>query len=150
MTAEQAWDSCATLAVGPAVDHFKAKRAETYAKAMKIDFTASNLEEQIRGALAALRNVGGGVKPGKPGKGKAAMRKRMMKEEDPVEDGEVLTRPPTLGGMVLARASELPQPERDQRAQQGHQQVAHDRKKDPSMGTVQPATQALSSRRTVP
>jgi len=114
MTAEQAWDSCATLAVGPAVDHFKAKRAETYAKAMKIDFTASNLEEQIRGALAAIRNVGGSVKPGKPGKGKAAMRKRMMKEEDPAEDGEVLTRPPMLGGLVLARASELPQPERDQ------------------------------------
>lgn len=116
MTAEQAWDSCATLAVGTAVDHFKAKRAEQYAKAMKIDFTASNLEEQIRGALAAMRDSGGGAaKPGKPGKGKAAMRKRMMaKEEEPAEDGEVLTRPPMLGGMVLARASELPQPEKDQ------------------------------------
>lgn len=115
MTAEQAWDSCATLAVGEKVDHFKARRAEQYAKAMKIDFTASNLEEQIKGALAAMRQAGaanGGGKPGK-GKGKAAMRKRMMQEE-PAEDGEVLTRPPTLGGMVLARASELPQPEKDQ------------------------------------
>jgi hypothetical protein len=115
MTAEQAWDSCATLAVGPAVDHFKSKRAEQYAKAMKIDFAASNLEEQIKGALMAMREAGAGKAAGKPGKGKAAMRKRMMaKEEEPAEDGEVLTRPPTLGGMVLARASELPQPEKDQ------------------------------------
>ena len=116
MTAEQAWDSCATLAVGSAVDHFKSKRAEQYAQAMKIDFKASNLEEQIKNALTAMRdaNVAGGGKPGKGGKGKAAMRKRMMKEEEPAEEGDVLTKPPTLGGMVLARASELPQPERDQ------------------------------------
>lgn len=118
MTAEQAWDSCATLAVGTAVDHFKAKRAEPFAKAMKIDFAASNLEEQIKGALMAMRGMGAGAdKPGKSGKGKgkAAMRKRMMaQEEQGPEDGEVLTRPPTLGGMVLARASELPQPEKDQ------------------------------------
>jgi len=117
MTAEQAWDSCATLAVGPAVDHFKSKRAAEYAKAMKIDFTASNLEEQIKNALTAMRGAaaaGIGGKGGK-GKGKAAMRKRMMAEESPgSEDGEILTRPPTLGGMVLARASELPQPEKDQ------------------------------------
>ena len=117
MTAEQAWDSCATLAVGPAVDQFKAKRAAEYAKAMKIDFAASNLEEQIKNALTAMRGAaaaGIGGKGGK-GKGKAAMRKRMMAEEaQGSEDGEVLTRPPTLGGMVLARASELPQPEKDQ------------------------------------
>ncbi|MBL9147026.1 MAG: DUF1553 domain-containing protein [Verrucomicrobiaceae bacterium] len=117
MTAEQAWDSCATLAVGPAVDHFKSKRAAEYAKAMKIDFTASNLEEQIKNALTAMRGAaaaGIGGKGGK-GKGKAAMRKRMMaQEEQGSEDGEILTRPPTLGGMVLARASELPQPEKDQ------------------------------------
>lgn len=122
MTAEQAWDSCATLAVGTAVDHYKVKRAEEYAKAMKIDFTASNLEEQIRGAMMAMRQAGGpngagAGKPGGKGKAKGMMRKRMMEQQQEMTDlgeGEMLTRPPMLGGMVLARASELPQPEKDQ------------------------------------
>lgn len=120
MTAEQAWDSCATLAVGPAVDHYKLKRAEQYAQAMKIDFAASNLEDQIKNALAAMRQAtiaSGGGKPGGKGKGKAMMRKRMMQQEEEMADlgeGEMLTRPPMLGGLVLARASELPQPEKDQ------------------------------------
>ena len=112
MTAEQAWDSCAALAVGPAVDHFKSERAEKYAKAMKIDFTASNLEEQLRNAFAAMRDAGG---PGKGGKGKGKGKGPKAKaEENTADEGDVLTRPPMLGGMVLARASELPQPERDQ------------------------------------
>jgi hypothetical protein len=40
MTAEQAWDSCVTLAIGDKVDGFKLKRAETYAKAMNLDLGA--------------------------------------------------------------------------------------------------------------
>ncbi|MDB6119160.1 MAG: hypothetical protein JWO08_2941, partial [Verrucomicrobiaceae bacterium] len=114
MTAEQAWDSCAALAVGTAVDHFKSERAASYVQAMKIDFTASNLEEQLRGAIQAMRQVGGpGGKGGKGGKGKGKGMKARMADNVP-DDDEVLTRPPMLGGMVLARASELPQPERDQ------------------------------------
>ncbi len=113
MTAEQAWDSCAVLAVGTAIDRFKSERAAKYASAMTIDFKASNIEDQLKNALMAMRtaNAEGG---GKKGKGKGAMKKKAKEEEEPSEDGEVLTRPPTLGGMVLARASELPQPERDQ------------------------------------
>ncbi len=117
MTAEQAWDSCATLAVGPAVDHFKSERAEKYAKAVNINFAAGNIEEQLRVAFQAMREAGGpGGKGGKggKGKGKGGMRREMMKENDNIEEGDVLTHPPMLGGMVLARASELPQPERDQ------------------------------------
>ncbi|MDB6072978.1 MAG: hypothetical protein JWO89_618, partial [Verrucomicrobiaceae bacterium] len=114
MTAEQAWDSCAALAVGTAVDHFKSERAASYVQAMKIDFTASNLEEQLRDAIQAMRQVGGpGGKGGKGGKGKGKGMKARMADNVP-DDDEVLTRPPMLGGMVLARASELPQPERDQ------------------------------------
>ena len=112
MTAEQAWDSCSALAVGPALDHFKSERAEKFVKAMKIDFKASNIEEQFRNAFAAMREAGG---PGGKGKGKGKGKGPKMKaEENETEDGEVLTKPPMLGGMVLARASELPQPERDQ------------------------------------
>ena len=113
MTAEQAWDSCAALAVGTAVDRFKSERAEKYVKAVKIDFSASNLEDQLRNAFQAMREAGSaaGGKGGKGGKGKG-----MKKGPDnvPEDSDEVLTKPPMLGGMVLARASELPQPERDQ------------------------------------
>ena len=56
---------------------------------------------------------GGAGKPGK-GKGKAAMRKKGTDNVPSEDDEGVLTKPPMLGGMVLARASELPQPERDQ------------------------------------
>ena len=113
MTAEQAWDSCSALAVGQAVDHFKSERADKYVQAMKIDFSASNLEEQLRTAFQAMREAGGpgGGKPGKGGKGKGMKKKA---EDNVPDNDEVLTRPPMLGGMVLARASELPQPERDQ------------------------------------
>ena len=115
MTAEQAWDSCATLAVGPAVDRFKSERADKYAKAMRIDFGASNVEEQLRNAFKAMREAGG-PGGGKVGKGKGGKKREMMNKgaDNVPEDGEVLTSPPKLGGMVLARASELPQPERDQ------------------------------------
>ncbi len=111
MTAEQAWDSCATLAVGTAVDHFKSERAEKYVKAMHINLKAKDLEEELRNAFKAMREAGGGG--GKGGKGKGP-RARKMEDNVPDEGEEVLTTPPTLGGMVLARASELPQPERDQ------------------------------------
>jgi len=74
MTAEQAWDSCATLAVGPAVDRFKSERADKYAKAMRIDFGASNVEEQLRNAFQAMREAGG--PGGKAGKGHGAIARR--------------------------------------------------------------------------
>ena len=52
-----------------------------------------------------------GGKPGKPGKpGKA----RMMKDTDDEDDNVDHDKPEVLGGQILARASDLPQPERDQ------------------------------------
>lgn len=118
MTAEQAWDSCVALAVGDKLDAFKNKRAETYAKAMVIDISKpESLEEQLRGAFAALRQANGGAgKPNKPNNPKAKKRARMlqMQQENNTDEEGVVTRPPMLGGLVLARASELPQPEKDQ------------------------------------
>ncbi|MBL9116530.1 MAG: DUF1549 domain-containing protein [Verrucomicrobiaceae bacterium] len=114
VTAEQAWDSCVTLAVGDKVDGFTNHRGEKYASAMNIDISnPETIADQVRGALMAVRQAGTAAGNGKKvkGKKKAAMMRRMEESDD--EEG-VATRPPTLGGLVLARASELPQPERDQ------------------------------------
>jgi hypothetical protein len=115
VTAEQAWDSCVTLAVGDKVDAFTNKRGEKYAAAMNIDTSKPDtIADQVRGALMAMREAVAGQAKGKgkkAGKKKAMNRQSAMIMED--EEG-VLTRPPMLGGLVLARASELPQPERDQ------------------------------------
>lgn len=118
MSAEQAWDSCATLVVGPEVDRFKSKRGEAYAKAMKLDFADASPEQitsQIERAATAMRQYAGNG-PGKPG-ANAMRRKRMMQRQMASEGGdndEVAVTPPVRDGLVLARASELQQPERDQ------------------------------------
>jgi Protein of unknown function (DUF1549)/Protein of unknown function (DUF1553) len=123
MTAEQAWDSCSTLVVGAQVDQFQNLRADKYAEAMSIDLSASDIEGQIKKAIAGMReaNTIAGIPSGGKNKGKAkktaAMQKRMarqMAEQPEEEEDGINTRPPMLGGMVLARASELRQPERDQ------------------------------------
>ncbi len=115
MTAEQAWDSCVALAVGDKLDAFKNHRGEAYAKAMNIDTSEpGKIEEQVRGALAAMRMASGGNGK-KPANAKAKKRNaRMMQGVAGSDEDGVTTRPPMLGGLVLARASELPQPERDQ------------------------------------
>ena len=63
MTAEQAWDSCATLVVGADVDKYKANRGATYAKAMTVDFSGGAspeaLKQQIENAIASMRQYGG-------------------------------------------------------------------------------------------
>ena len=111
MTAEQAWDSCATLVVGTDVDKYKANRGATYAKAMNIDFGSGSspdvLKTQIESAIASMRQFGGGKAAGNPKNN--AKKKRMANEEE-----DLTTRPPVRNGLVLARASELPQPEKDQ------------------------------------
>jgi hypothetical protein len=112
MTAEQAWDSCVTLAIGDKVDNYKLKRAKAYADVfdLKGKITDSQIREkleQMKGGMAKF----GGNKPGKGGKG--PMKK--MKDTEDDDDGEVNhTKPEVLGGQVLARASELPQPVEDQ------------------------------------
>jgi len=115
MSAEQAWDSCATLVVGEDVDQFKGNRGEKYAAAMKIDFgrdsTPEEIRSQIENAVGNLRQYAG--KGGTPkAKGKKN-RKRKMAPADSEEEDFTLA-PPVRDGLVLARASELPQPEKDQ------------------------------------
>lgn len=115
MTAEQAWDSCVTLAIGDKLDGFKLKRGEAYAKVMDLHLsTASPAEvaERVqvalseRGAMRGLLAKGGNAKPGK-------RPARMRQAEDTEDNGEAdFSKPAVMGGLVLARASELPQPER--------------------------------------
>jgi len=82
---------------------------------MKIDFGAdsspSEIQAQIEGAISGMRQYAG--KGGNPKNN--AKKRRMMKQaagESAAEDPT--TAPPVRDGLVLARASELPQPEKDQ------------------------------------
>jgi hypothetical protein len=123
MTAEQAWDSCVTLAIGEKVDGFKLKRAEAYATVMNLSSASQITPEVIKerlGEMQDMRRTAGGIfggpakptKPGKPGAEgrRARMQQQMAGGED--EEGE-FTRPEVLQGLALARASELRQPERE-------------------------------------
>ena len=113
MTAEQAWDSCVTLAIGDKVDEFKLKRGDAYAELMDLKLAISNPEEvkgRIEEALSSrgkMRGIFANSAKAKPGK-----RPRRMQAE--MEDnGEAdFSHPAVMSGLVLARASELPQPER--------------------------------------
>lgn len=115
MSAEQAWDSCATLVVGADVDKFKAHRGDTYAKAMNIDFgkdaSPETIKTQIETAMANMRQYGG-ANGGNPKNNAKKKRMRMQAAGNAEEDLTVA--PPVRDGLVLARASELPQPEKDQ------------------------------------
>jgi hypothetical protein len=115
MSAEQAWDSCATLVVGPRVDAYKAHRGEQYAKAMKIDLDGDTaaIKAQIENAAGAARPFGSKAAAAP----KAGPRKkRLMARAAASADADEVdpTAPPVRDGLVLARASELPQPERDE------------------------------------
>jgi len=120
MSAEQAWDSCATLVVGEDVDQFKSHRGDKYAEVMNIDFAGGSTPEIIRAeieeAVAGLREYGGKgqAKTKVKGNKKRAMRKAAMEEDAEEEEEDFTVTPPMRNGLVLARASELPQPERDQ------------------------------------
>jgi hypothetical protein len=119
MTAEQAWDSCVTLAIGDKVDGYKLQRADKYAEVMLLKSSDMNAEafraklEDMRAARGLLAQGGG--KPAKNPKKAAMMRKRQAAMASQAEEEDVdHTKPQVLDGLVLARASELPQPERDQ------------------------------------
>lgn len=115
MSAEQAWDSCATLVAGADVDKYKAHRGETYAKVMNIDFgkdsSPETVKSQIETALVNMRQFGG---PNGGGTPKNAARKKRMRRPVAAGGEDAAVSPPVRDGLVLARASELPQPERDQ------------------------------------
>ena len=117
MTAEQAWDSCVTLAIGAKVDGFKLKRAETYAGVMNLSGTSKITPEVIKGKLdemQSMRRTAGGVfgGNGKPG-GPKGKRARRMQQSAGAGEEEEFARPETMEGLALARASELRQPERE-------------------------------------
>lgn len=113
MSAEQAWDSCATLVVGADVDKFKEHRGDTYAKVMKVDFSGDAspgaLKAQIETAIAGMRQFGGAA-----GNPKNNAKKRRMQMQAAGGEEDLTVAPPVRNGLVLARASELPQPEKDQ------------------------------------
>jgi hypothetical protein len=76
------------------------------------DATPKTIATQIENALANMRQYGGKA-AGTPKNN--AKKKRLMKQSPDQDDEEDLTiKPPVRNGLVLARASELPQPERDQ------------------------------------
>lgn len=112
MSAEQAWDSCATLVVGTDVDKFHAHRGQTYAEVMKIDFgegaTKESIVADIEKAARGMRQYGG-TKGAAKNKKKRPMQPLISGDDDSIE-----VAPPVRNGLVLARASELPQPEKDQ------------------------------------
>lgn len=117
MTAEQAWDSCVTLAIGDKVDHFKLKRAIPYKDVMIVD-VASIKPNQLMEKITEVRNIrrqmdgviGGGGKNKNNAKQRARMA-QMMQENAGDENGYNV--PTFMEGLALARASELRQPERD-------------------------------------
>ncbi len=119
LSAEQAWDSCATLVVGSNVDVFKGHRGEQYASAMNIEInkssTPASIREQIETATSAMRQYAGKKAPPKANNRKSKrmqLLEELLGEETPAEDFTL--HPPTRHGLTLARASELPQPEKDQ------------------------------------
>ncbi|CAN5778312.1 DUF1549 and DUF1553 domain-containing protein [soil metagenome] len=111
MTSEQAWDSCVTLAIGDKVDDYKIKRAEAYASVMNLSgqVTADEVRSKL-GEMGKVASKNAGV--GKPQNAKNNKR-RMMMTNNEVEDLDH-TRPSVMDGLVLARASELQQPEKEQ------------------------------------
>jgi hypothetical protein len=65
------------------------------------------IKGQIENAIASMRQFGGGKAAGNP-----KNRKKRMMNQGGEED--LTLAPPVRDGLVLARASELPQPEKDQ------------------------------------
>lgn len=116
MTAEQAWDSCVTLAIGEKVDAFKMKRAESYVQVMNLsmsEVTPAVVKEKLD-EMTAMRRGGAGF--GFDGNGKGAPKRKRAMARAPMTGGEEehdASQPEMMGGLVLARASELRQPERD-------------------------------------
>lgn len=98
MQAEQAWDSMLTLVVGQGLDQFKLKRAE---EVRKLDLNTDNLTKAAVLEKAKLLQASP-RKGGKKGKDVEATEGQF--------DGNP---PPRVEGLLLARASELPQPAKE-------------------------------------
>jgi hypothetical protein len=99
MTAEEVWDSLMVLSVGPEIDNMVLRRGDDE-KLMSIPGAIN--AENLKAAVARLRETGAAVKTaGKKGGG--ASDKGIVAE---FQGGT----PQQRFGLILARASELPQP----------------------------------------
>jgi hypothetical protein len=98
MRAEQAWDSMLTLVVGEGLDQFKLSRAD---EVRRLDLDTDKLTKEA--VLQKAKLLEGGPRKGAK-KGKAA---------DVSEDQFDGNPPPKMEGLLLARASELPQPSKE-------------------------------------
>lgn len=103
MTAEQAWDSILTVAAGPGIDTALLRRGDEM-KLLSLPGDAMTVEA-FNIVAERLREAGGMGGGGKKNKGKG----RFGRGAPSVEQYEG-TKPQQRFGMVLARASELPQP----------------------------------------
>jgi hypothetical protein len=102
MTAEQTWDSVLTLVVGPEVDGYKLLRADGL---KRLNITGPQITAQaVMEKVHELERTGEGGGARTNAKRKA--NSRYMNDYDG-------TPPPRFEGMLLARASELQQPERE-------------------------------------
>ena len=98
MRAEQAWDSMLTLVVGEGLDQFKLKRADAV---RKLDLDTDHLTKASILAKAKMLENG---RKGAGKKGKEGQAEETHFEGNP---------PPRIEGLLLARASELPQPAKE-------------------------------------
>jgi hypothetical protein len=113
MTAEQAWDSCVTLAIGDKIDAFKLQRAGIYKQAVNFagdEITADTVKAKLAEMQVLRRQAEGVLAKGKAAKARAKKRRAAMASTEDDAEGNS---PETLLGLVLARASELRQPERE-------------------------------------
>lgn len=102
MTAEQAWDSFMTLVVGEGLDKVKNKEADPYGRA--IDMDLNNVDAQtVLQKVSAVQKLGERRREQMRNAGGLAMAGESMMMEGNAS-------PLSYGGMLLMRASELPQP----------------------------------------
>jgi hypothetical protein len=98
MRAEQAWDSMLTLVVGEGLDRFKLSRAD---EVRKLDLDTDKLTKAA--VLAKVKLLEGAPR-------NAARKAGGQGVTDDQFDGNP---PPRMEGLLLARASELPQPSKE-------------------------------------
>jgi hypothetical protein len=98
MRAEQTWDSVLTLVVGEGLDQFKLRRAD---QVRKLDLDTDHITKDA--ILAKAKMLESGAKRA----GKKASEAQITESQF---DGNP---PPRMEGLLLARASELPQPSKE-------------------------------------
>jgi hypothetical protein len=99
MSGEQLWDSVLTLIRGTQIDQYKLKRAD---QIRRLDIPADKLTAPILEAKATELGL-------RDASGKNALRKMSAARKNSYAGEE----PPHIENLVLARASELPQPSKE-------------------------------------